>query len=140
MVLNALQYQVNSLSLYHYFSSIMNIVNNSNNILSVLDNFTLDNPEDIMMQVAENFRKRRVEKNITRQRIAELSGVPLSTVAHFEQKGLIAFESLIKLAMALGYTSEIKNLFFAPKFDTKEELDLIRQKSKHKRAYAKGKN
>ncbi|MBD5315468.1 MAG: helix-turn-helix transcriptional regulator, partial [Bacteroides sp.] len=89
----------------------MNITDNSNNILSVLDNFTLDNPDDIMMQVAENFRKRRIEKNITRQRIAELSGVPLSTVARFEQKGLIAFESLIKLAMALGYTSEIKDLF-----------------------------
>ena len=115
----------------------MDITNNSNNILSVLDNFTLNNPDDIMIQVAENFRKRRVEKNITRQRIAELSGVPLSTVARFEQKGLIAFESLIKLAMALGYTFEIKDLFSTPKFDTMEELDLIRQKSNDKRAYIK---
>ena len=115
----------------------MNTSNNSDNILSVLYNYTLDNPDDIMMQVAENFRKRRVEKNITRQRIAELSGVPLSTVARFEQKGLIAFESLIKLAMALGYTSEIKDLFSTPKIDTMEELDLIRQKSNDKRAYIK---
>ncbi|MDE6341238.1 MAG: XRE family transcriptional regulator [Muribaculaceae bacterium] len=115
----------------------MNISNESNNILSVLDNFTLDNPDDIMMQVAENFRKRRVEKNITRQRIAELSGVPLSTVARFEQKGLISLESLIKLAMALGYVSEIKDLFSAPKFDTMKELDLIRKKSNDKRAYIK---
>ncbi len=90
-----------------------------------------------MMQVAGNFRRRRVEKNITRQRMAELSGVPLSTLARFEQKGLIAFESLIKLAMALGYTSEVKDLFGAPKFDTMDELDLIRQKSKDKRAYSK---
>ena len=112
---------------------------NSNNILSVLNNFTFDNPDDIAMQVAKNFRKRRVEKNITRQRIAELSGVPLSTLARFEQKGLIAFESLIKLALALGYTSELKELFCAPKFDTMEELDLIRQKSNDKRAYAKNK-
>ncbi len=97
----------------------------------------LDNPDDIMMQVAGNFRKRRVEKNITRQRMAELSGVPLSSVARFEQKGLIAFESLIKLAMALGYTSEIKDLFSAPKYSTMEELDLIRRKSNGKRAYAK---
>ena len=117
----------------------MNIYNNNNSILSVLDNFTLDNPDDIAMQVTENFRKRRVEKNITRQRMAELSGVPLSTLARFEQKGLIAFESLIKLAMVLGYTSEIKDLFSAPKFDTMEELDLIRQKSNDKRAYAKSK-
>ena len=36
----------------------MNIANNSNNILSVLDSFMLDNSDDIMKQVAENFRKR----------------------------------------------------------------------------------
>ncbi|MDE6110252.1 MAG: helix-turn-helix domain-containing protein [Muribaculaceae bacterium] len=115
----------------------MEIFGNSNSILSVLDGYIFDNANDIMMQVAENFRRRRVEKNITRQRIAELSGVPLSTVARFEQKGLMSFESLIKLAMALGYTSEIKNLFGAPKFDTMEELDMIRHKMNDKRAYVK---
>lgn len=110
---------------------------NSNNMLAVLDGFVLDNPKDIALQIAEDFRKRRVEKNISRQRIAELSDVPLSTVARFEQKGLISLESLIKLAMALGYTAEIKNMFSAPKFDTMEELQLIRHKSKDKRAYIK---
>lgn len=117
----------------------MEISSNSNNILAVLDSFTLDNTEDIFRLVAENFRKRRVEKNITRERMSELSGVPLSTLARFEQKGLIAFESLIKLAMALGYSSEIKDLFSTPKFDTMEELDLIRHKSNNKRAYSKSK-
>ncbi len=112
---------------------------NNNNLLSILDGFTLDNPEDIAMQVADSFRKRRVEKNITRQRISELSRVPLSTVARFEQKGLISFGSLISLAMALGYTSEIKNLFGVSKFDTMEELDMIRSKGGDKRAYPKNK-
>lgn len=115
----------------------MEIDANTNNILAILDGFTLDNPADIALHVAESFRKRRVEKNITRQHISELSGVPLSTVARFEQKGLIAFESLIKLAVALGYTPEIKNIFEVSKFDTMEELDIIRQKSGNKRAYPK---
>lgn len=110
---------------------------NNNSILSVLDGFKLDNTDDIARQVAESFRKRRVEKNITRQRISELSGVPLSTVARFEQKGLIAFESLIKLAMALGYAPDVRNLFGTSKFNTMEELDMIRRKSGDKRAYAK---
>lgn len=113
---------------------------NTNNILSLLDNFTLDNSDDIAREIADNFRKRRVEKNITRQRISELSGVPLSTITRFEQKGLIAFDSLIKLAIALGYTADIRNLFGAPKFNTMEELDLIRRKSRSKRAYTKKKN
>lgn len=115
----------------------MEIDANTNNILAILDRFTLDNPADIALHVAESFRKRRVEKNITRQHISELSGVPLSTVARFEQKGLIAFESLVKLAVALGYTPEIKNIFEVSKFDTMEELDIIRQKSGNKRAYPK---
>lgn len=110
---------------------------NNGNILSILSNFTLDNADDIAQQVAESFRKRRVEKNITRQRISELSGVPLSTVARFEQKGLIAFESLIKLAMALGYAQDVRSLFDTSKFDTIEELDMIRRKSGDKRAYPK---
>lgn len=110
---------------------------NNGNILPVLSNFTLDNADDIAQQVAESFRKRRVEKNITRQRISELSGVPLSTVARFEQKGLIAFESLIKLAMALGYAPDVRSLFDTSKFDSMEELDMIRRKSGDKRAYPK---
>lgn len=110
---------------------------NSDNMLSVLEGFTLNNADDITRQVAESFRRRRVEKNITRQRISELSGVPLSTVARFEQKGLIAFESLVRLAMALGYTSDVSNLFATPKFETMEELDVIRRKSGDKRAYNK---
>ena len=112
---------------------------NNNNILSILDNYTLINADDITRQVADNFRKRRVEKNITRHCISELSGVPLSTVARFEQKGLIAFESLVKLAMALGYTSDVSNLFSTSKFNTMKELDMIRSKSGAKRAYPKSK-
>ena len=112
---------------------------NSNSILSVLVGFTLDNADDIARQVAENFRRRRVEKNITRQRISELSEVPLSTVARFEQKGLIAFESLIKLAIALGYAHDIRTLFGTSRFDTMEELDMIRRKSSGTRAYTKNK-
>lgn len=112
---------------------------NIDNILAVLDGYALDNADDICREVAEDFRQRRVGKNITRQQISELSGVPLSTVARFEQKGLIALESLVKLAMALGYTPEVRKLFATAKFDTMEELDMIRQKSGDKRAYPKNK-
>lgn len=68
----------------------------------------MNNADDISQQVADSFRKRRVEKNITRQRISELSGVPFCLQwARFEQKGRIAFESLVRLAMALGYAQEL---------------------------------
>ena len=37
-----------------------------NNILSLLESYTLDNADDIARALAEDFRKRRVEKNLTR--------------------------------------------------------------------------
>ena len=78
--------------------------------LSILDNYTLDTPEDIAKEIANDFRKRRIEKNITRDQLAESSGVAVSNIVRFEQKGLISLKNLIGIAMALGYTSELKNL------------------------------
>lgn len=56
-------------------------------------------------------------------------------MARFERTGLIAFESLIKLAMALGYIYDIRNLFSTAKFNTMQELEQIRRKKDDKRAY-----
>ncbi len=56
-------------------------------------------------------------------------------MARFERTGLIAFESLIRLAMALGYISDIRNLFSTAKFNTMQELEQIRRKKDDKRAY-----
>ena len=107
----------------------------SNNILSVLDNYTLDNPDDIAKGLADDFRKRRVEKNLTREQVAEQSGIPVSNIVRFEQKGLISLKNLIGIAMTLGYTSEIKSIFSQPKYSTMEELTEIRRNSKRTKAY-----
>ena len=40
---------------------------------SVLDNYTLDNIDDIAITLAQDFRKRRIEKNMTREEIAKKS-------------------------------------------------------------------
>lgn len=80
-------------------------------MLSVLDNYTLDNPDEIAKEIANDFRKRRIEKNLTREQVSEKAGVAVSNIVRFEQKGLISLKNLIGIAMALGYTSEIKKLF-----------------------------
>lgn len=40
------------------------------NILSLLNNYTLDNADDIAKALADDFRKRRIEKNLTREQVA----------------------------------------------------------------------
>ena len=107
----------------------------TNNILSVLDNYTLDSAEDISREIADSFRKRRIEKNLTREEVALRSGVAASNIARFEQKGLISLKHLINIAMTLGYTSEVRSLFAQPKYSTMEELTQIRRNSNKKRAH-----
>ena len=93
--------------------------------------------DDIALKLAEDFRHRRIEKNLTREQIAERAGISVSNIVRFEQKGLISLTNLIAIAVALGYTSEIKNLFETPKYSTMEELMQIRKNTGKKKAYRK---
>lgn len=106
-----------------------------NNILSVLDNYTLDNADDIAKAIADDFRKRRIEKNLTREQIAEKSGIAVANIVRFEQKGLISLKNLIGIAIALEYTSEVKSIFAEPKYSTMEELTQIRRNTGKTRAH-----
>ncbi|EFA90971.1 DNA-binding helix-turn-helix protein [Hoylesella buccalis ATCC 35310] len=106
-----------------------------NNILSVLENYTLDNADDIAKAMANDFRKRRIEKNLTREQVAEKANVAVSNIVRFEQKGLISLKNLIGIAMALEYTTEVKNIFAEPKYSTMEELTQIRKNSGKTRAH-----
>lgn len=106
-----------------------------NNILSVLENYTLDNADDIAKAMANDFRKRRIEKNLTREQVAEKANVAVGNIVRFEQKGLISLKNLIGIAMALEYTTEVKNIFAEPKYSTMEELTQIRKNSGKTRAH-----
>ncbi len=105
-----------------------------NSMLPLLEGFTLTNPYTVARDIANEFRRRRIEKNITREMIAEKSGVALSNVVRFEQKGLISLQNLIMLAMAMNYTSEIRHIFSEPKYSTIDELTQIRKNKGKKKA------
>ncbi len=109
----------------------------TDNMLSVLDGYTLESIDDIADKLREDFRRRRIEKNLTRDEVAQAANVAVSNIIRFEQKGLISLKNLIALAMALGYTAEIKNLFATPKYATMEELTQIRKNTNKKKAYKK---
>ena len=106
-----------------------------NNILAILDNYLHDNPDGVAMEIALDFRRRRVEKNLTREQVADKSGVAVSNITRFEQKGLISLKNLIGIAMTLEYTSEIKNIFSQPKYSTMEELRQINRNANKEKAY-----
>lgn len=110
------------------------------NILSILESYTAENADDIAKGLAEDFRKRRIEKNLTREQVAERSGVAVSNIVRFEQKGLVSLKNLIAMAMAMDYTYEVKSIFSQPKYSTMEELTEIRKNTGKSRAYKKAKD
>lgn len=86
-----------------------------------------------MQRLAENLMTRRLEKKISTKSLAEMSGVPASSIQRFELKHAISLESYVKLAKALGYSEEIMQLLAEPKYDTMEELLEINKNRKRKR-------
>ncbi|MDF9830186.1 helix-turn-helix transcriptional regulator [Parabacteroides sp. PF5-6] len=101
--------------------------------MSLLYNFDLESTEDLLKIVAENLQKRRLEKGWSRSFLSEISGVPLATIAKFEQKSTISLSSFVALSKALGYTKEIKQLLSQPQYSTMEELDQINKNKDRKR-------
>lgn len=112
-------------------------ISETDNILSVLNSYILESADDIALKLAQDFRNRRIEKNLTREQVAEQAQVAVSNIVRFEQKGLISLKNLISIAMALDYTAEVKSIFQAPKYSTIEELTQIRRNTGKKKAHKK---
>ena len=86
-----------------------------------------------MQQLAERLKARRLEKGISRQALAEMSGVPAPTIARFEQQHAISMRQYIDLAIALGYFEQLQMLMQEPIYKTMEELETIRNNQNRKR-------
>ncbi len=110
-------------------------VDYANNMLSVLSGYLLPDADDVARKIADDFRSRRVERGLTREVVADKSGVALANIARFERKGLISLKNLIMLAIAMGYLNEFRDVFANPKYSTMEELLQIRKNTGKKKAY-----
>ena len=73
--------------------------------------FLQKTPKEIEKQIAKRIRSIRKRRKISKQKLAEISGVSLGSVKRFEQSGEISLISLIKIAMALDLSSELEQLF-----------------------------
>lgn len=57
--------------------------------------------------LVERLRGHRVSQGLTQAGLAKRAGVSLSTLRKFEQKGFIALEAYLKLALALGILERV---------------------------------
>lgn len=89
--------------------------------------------EELLTLLANNLKKRRLEKGLSRPALSLMSGVPTATIAKFEQQHTISLASYVALAKALWYTEAIKALLAAPLFTTMEELATIHKNKNRKK-------
>ncbi len=95
--------------------------------------FDMETPSELVAVIAQNLRKRRLEKGLSRDALSAMSGVPASTIAKFENKHTISLVSFVSLAKVLGYAKEVRALLSEPIFDTMEELDTINRNKNRQR-------
>lgn len=68
-------------------------------------------PQDLSRQMAARMREKRLSLNLTQKSLSERSGVSYGVLKKFEHTGQISLESLLKLALILGFLDQFDDLF-----------------------------
>ena len=71
---------------------------------------SLKSPNDVLEEVRDRFKQRRLALNLTQAGLAKRSGVALGSLKRFETTGLVAFDSLLKLAIVLDCLGDFDRL------------------------------
>ena len=94
------------------------------NILS----FNIRLPSDIMQELSQRFKERRLLMRLTRDGLATRSGVTASSLKRFETTGQISLESLLKLSLVLDCLDDFN--FIAGNNKKQISLDELLQEKK----------
>ncbi len=73
--------------------------------------FNMLSPAEVIADLSERVRRRRIDGNLTQRDLAAKSGVSYSSLRLFEETGKISLEALVKIAFVLGAEGEFSQLF-----------------------------
>jgi transcriptional regulator with XRE-family HTH domain len=98
--------------------------------------YELMNSKEIMLEIAQKVKTKRISLDYTQEAFSAKSGVALSTYRTFEKSGKGSFENFISVLSALGSVSELERLLpqttFSPvaEFNKKKKKERMRVKKK----------
>lgn len=73
--------------------------------------FKLMSPKEVAEELGRRLKGLRLSKNMRQEELAQRAGVSRLTIAHIEKTGRGALDSFIRMAQALGKTSDLSPLF-----------------------------
>lgn len=76
-----------------------------------MEHFQWETAEEMDKKLAERISQIRKRRKITQKELSEKSGVSFGSIKRFETTGQISLISLTKIAIALGCSSEITEMF-----------------------------
>ena len=105
---------------------------------SVLANIlALKSPNEIMLNVAEQVKHRRLEKNLTQKAFAQKAGISFATYRRFESTGEISLRNLVNIAIALNMANELSKLFATPAYESMDSMLSAKTNKERQRARTK---
>lgn len=95
---------------------------------------SLKSPTDVQEELRARFRKRRLALNLTQEGVAKRSGVTVASLRRFERSGLIAFDSLLKIALVLDCLADFDRIAADDsRALTGQSLDMVLARSRARR-------
>ena len=88
--------------------------------------------DEILQTLKDNFKQKRLDKNLTQEGLSLKSGVSLGSIKRFEQSGQIALESLLKIAFVLECLDDFVNIAKSDNDAYKSMDELINSNTKRK--------
>ena len=82
--------------------------------------------EKAQKKLVQNIRERRLLMELTQEGLAERSGVSLSTLRKFEQKGVISLDSFLKILSVVEGLEDIINVLKPNKPNFKSIDDVLK--------------
>ena len=99
------------------------------NILSI----SIETPQEVQQGLVSRFKARRLALNLTQQGLAQRAGVSWGSLKRFERTGLIALDSLLRLALVLDCLTDFDLICVGTSGGTAKSLDEILAEGKLRR-------
>ena len=90
----------------------------------------ISSPRQLKKQIALQAKKKRLEKNLSRETLSIKSSVPTSTIKRFETIGDIGLDALLRIALVLDSLNEFSQLFAMNVPTTLFEPNIERQRGR----------